>query len=52
MIFKNIFAEKIKQKNWRFFLKMLLVLAKIVILTLVFEKKRHLFRRKQAKIRR
>jgi hypothetical protein len=47
--FLNIFAEKFSKK-WRFLLKLLLVLAKIVIITLVFEKNANFFRRKLGKI--
>jgi hypothetical protein len=48
--FLNFFAEKFSDKNWRFLLKLLLVFAKIVIITLVFEKKRQFFHRKLGKI--
>jgi hypothetical protein len=40
--FKNIFAEK-NSKKWRFWLKTELKYAKILIITLVFEKNAHLF---------
>jgi hypothetical protein len=50
VIFKNTFAEKFSEKNWRFLLKLLLVFAKIVIITLVFEINANLFRRKLGKI--
>jgi hypothetical protein len=38
-----IFSPKNLAKNWRFLLKLLLVFAKIVILTLVFEKNANFF---------
>jgi hypothetical protein len=49
-LFLKYFRRKIEQKYWRFLLKLRLVFAKIVIITLVFEKKRQFFRRKLAKI--
>jgi hypothetical protein len=42
MIFKY-FRRKIKRKNWRFLLKLLLFFAKIVIITLVFDKNANFF---------
>jgi hypothetical protein len=42
MIFK-IFSPKNLANNWRFLLKLLLVFAKIVIITLVFEKNANFF---------
>jgi hypothetical protein len=41
--FKNIFAEKISENIGVFFIKLLLVFAKIVIITLVFEKNANFF---------
>jgi hypothetical protein len=43
MILKKYFRRKIKQKYWHFFVKQRLIFAKIVIITLVFEKKANFF---------
>jgi hypothetical protein len=48
--FKNIYTDKIWRKYWRFLLKLLLLVSKNLIITLVFEKKREFFLQKLAKI--
>jgi hypothetical protein len=49
MILKKYFRRKIWRKYWRFLLKLLIVICKNLIITLVFEKNA-IFRRKLAKI--
>jgi hypothetical protein len=48
--FFKYFRRKVWRKYWRFLLKLLLVFAKIVIITLVFEKNANFFCRKLAQI--